>query len=118
MQQTIDISPEKVAPIAAAGIRFLNLATTLHPGNLKQQLAVVEVFLAGLSSGELVLATPAPPPVESDAKEPDKKPAGPDQTGQELGGPKTQAPLIDEDELMRELVKQDEDTGAGDKESG
>ena len=67
MKQTIDISPEKVAPIAAAGIRFLGLETTLIPGNLRQELAVLEVFLAGLAQGELILATPAPAPVESDA---------------------------------------------------
>ena len=67
MKQTIDISPEKVGPIAAAGIRFLNLETTLIPGNLKQQLAVLEVFLTGLTQGELILATPAQATVESDA---------------------------------------------------
>jgi len=74
MKQTIDISPEKVAPIASAGIRFLSLETTLIPGNIKQQLAVLEVLLGGLSTGELILATPAPPPVESDATGGDKEP--------------------------------------------
>ncbi len=68
MKQTIDISPANVGPIAAAGIRFLNLETTLIPGNLKQQLAVLEVFLGGLSTAELVLATPPRAPVESDIK--------------------------------------------------
>ena len=85
MKQTIDISPEKVAPIAAAGIRFLNLETTLLPGNLKQQLAVLEVFLAGLSTGELLLATPAPPPVELDVKIEDKgNPAKSELSSEEL----------------------------------
>ncbi len=74
MKQTIDISPEKIGPIAAAGIRFLNLETTLLPGNLKQQLAVLEVLLSGLAAGELVLATPPRAPVESDATGSDKEP--------------------------------------------
>lgn len=80
MKQTIDISPEKVGPIAAAGIRFLNLETTLLPGNLKQQLAVLEVLLSGLSRGELVLATPPRAPVESDVKSDgaDEEPAKPE----------------------------------------
>ncbi len=72
MKQTIDISPEKVAPIAAAALRFFALETTLVPGNLRQQLAVLEVFLAGLSTGELLLATPVPRTVESDVKIEDK----------------------------------------------
>lgn len=83
MKQTIDISPEKVGPIAAAGIRFLSLETTLIPGNLKQQLAVLEVFLAGLAQGELILATPAPAPVESDSDEVEI-PAKREQTPEEL----------------------------------
>lgn len=77
MKQTIDISPEKVAPIATAALRFFALETTLVPGNLRQQLAVLEVFLSGLSQGELLLATPAPPPVESGTKgDGDKDPEG------------------------------------------
>ena len=68
MKQTIDISPASVGPIASAGIRFLNLETTLIPGNLKQQLAVLEVFLGGLGTGELMLATPPRAPVESGTK--------------------------------------------------
>ncbi len=77
MKQTIDISPESVKPIAAAGIRFLNMETTLIPGNIKQQLAVLEVFLGGLGTGELVLATPHRVPVESNTKGEGEKLLGP-----------------------------------------
>jgi len=104
MKQTIDISPEKVGPIARAATRFLTLETTLVPGNLRQQLAVLEVFLSGLSTGELVLATPAPPAVELDViksnddgeGEPEKVPAPPELSSEDreslattaaLGGP-------------------------------
>ena len=89
MKQTIDISPASVVPIAAAGIRFLSMETTLIPGNLKQQLAVLEVFLGGLAAGELMLATPPRAPVELDGKKgEDEVPAG--------EGPKTRAPTPEE----------------------
>lgn len=113
MKQTIDISPGRVQPIAAAGVRFMNLESTLIPGNLKNQLAVLEVLLSGLSAGELLLAPPAPPAVESDVKipgadkEPDKVPAG--------EGPKTRPPIPTTEELAE---MQDEQTGAGEGQSG
>ena len=106
MKQTIDISPEKVAPIAAAALRFFGLNTTLVPGNLRQQLAVLEVFLAGLSTGELLLATPAPPPVESDVKGEDKG---------DGDDPKMWSLTPEE---IREMTRQDEETGAGEGQSG
>ena len=107
MKQTIDISPEKVAPIAAAALRFFGLNTTLVPGNLRQQLAVLEVFLAGLSTGELLLATPAPPPVESDAKGEDKEPGD---------DPKMRQPTLKE--IRKMTSSPDEQTGAGEGQSG
>ena len=82
-QQTIDISPPTVAAVAAAGVRFLNLETTLLPGNLKKQLAVLEVYLTGLSQGQLLLATPATDPVESGLDNAGDDPAPTDSPGTE-----------------------------------
>lgn len=74
--QSIDISPQAVAPIAQAGIQLLNLSSTLVPGNLRAQIGVLEVYLSGLAGGQIVLA-PAPiAAVESDAKKPDPKTPG------------------------------------------
>lgn len=64
--QSIDISPEKVAPIARAGVQLLNLSSTLVPGNLRAQVGVLEVYLSGLAGGQLVLAPAPKPVVESD----------------------------------------------------
>ncbi len=64
--QTIDISPEKVAIIANATVRFLNLESTLMPGTYRQQLAVLEVYMSALASGQLTLAPTPQTAVESD----------------------------------------------------
>ena len=66
MDQTVEISPQQQAMAAQAGIRFLNLETTLIPGNMRKQLDVLEVILGGLANGQLVLASANPDPVESD----------------------------------------------------
>ena len=78
--QTIDISPERVAPIAQAGLRLLNLETTLVPGNLRAQIGVLEVYLSGLASNQLVLAPTEESAVDSGTKQPDS-PTGPEDDG-------------------------------------
>lgn len=76
MNQQIDISPQQVTIVANASLRFLSLETTLWPGNLKQQLSVLEAILGGLASGKLQLAPVVPDPVELEtdkAKGPNKR---------------------------------------------
>lgn len=76
--QTIDISPERVAPIAQAGVNLLNLPSTLTPGNLRAQIGVLEVYLSGLATGQLVLAPAPKAAVESETKKPDSDSPGKD----------------------------------------
>ena len=56
--QKINITDEQMVGAIQGGLKFLNLETTLIPGNLKKQLAVLEVVLVGLSQGAMVIASP------------------------------------------------------------
>ena len=62
---SIDLSVQQVVVAANAGLRLLGLETTLLPGNLRQQLAVLEVILQGISGGRLLLVPRAQVAVES-----------------------------------------------------
>ena len=77
---SIDISPAFVAPIAQSGLKLLSLETTLVPGNLRASLALLEAYLSGLVSGQLVLAPAPETPVESGPTKPDS-PTGPKEDG-------------------------------------
>ncbi len=66
MQQApIDISTQQIQQSAAAGVKFLSLETTLVPGNMRKQLAVLEVVLQGVVGGNLMVVSPKQIPVES-----------------------------------------------------
>ncbi len=64
-QQQASLTPQQIAQASGAGVQFLNLETTLIPGNIKQQLSVLEVVLQALATGNLQVAQPAETPVES-----------------------------------------------------
>ena len=57
-EQGINITDEQMSGAIGAGIQFLNLETTLIPGNMRKQLAVLEVVLQGIGQGALVIASP------------------------------------------------------------
>ena len=64
-QQKVQISDEQMTGAIGAGLTLLNLDTTLIPGNMRKQLAVLEVVLIGLSQGAMVIASPDQLAVES-----------------------------------------------------
>lgn len=72
--QVPSITPQQVAEAAGAGVTFLNLDTTLIPGNLRRQLAVLEVVLQNVANGRAQVVTPQPLPVESNDGEGDDGP--------------------------------------------
>lgn len=62
--QPITLGHQQIAESANAGLRLLNLETTLIPGTLRRQLDVLEVVLQQLTTGQAILANPQPPQVE------------------------------------------------------
>lgn len=61
----VNISAEQIIGSARAGVAFLNLETTMIPGNMKQQLAVLEAVLQGVGGGHLQVVSPQTDGVES-----------------------------------------------------
>ena len=55
--QNVSLSAQQVEQAASAGVDLLGRETTLIPGNLREQLAVLEVILRGITSGTLVVVT-------------------------------------------------------------
>ena len=55
----MNISPEMIPRSAAAGMELLQLRTTLVPGDLKDQIAVLQAVLMSITTGALVVV-PAP----------------------------------------------------------
>ena len=53
--QAPTISGEQIVDAARAAARFFALETTLVPGNMRQQLAVLEAVLGGVASGQLLV---------------------------------------------------------------
>jgi len=55
------LTAQQIVESAQAGAAFLDKETTLIPGNVKKQLIVLEVILAGIGQGQLqVVPTPLP----------------------------------------------------------
>jgi len=61
----ISMSAQQIQQAADAGIAWMGLETTLMPGNLRQQLAVLEVVLQGVVAGKLAVVSPQQLAVES-----------------------------------------------------
>ena len=61
----ISMSAQQIQQAATAGLDFLGRETTLWPGNLHKQLAVLEVILQGVMAGKLIVVTPQQVAVES-----------------------------------------------------
>ena len=66
---------QQVQLAAEAGANFLDLETTMIPGNLRKQLSVLEVLLRGIVNGQLVVITTQQIAVESAGSEGPEKPA-------------------------------------------
>lgn len=63
--QKTTISNQQIVQAAAAGVAFFELKTTLIPGDMKQQLAVLEALLVGVVQGNLAVVSTQEGPVES-----------------------------------------------------
>lgn len=66
------ISNQQIVQAAAAGVAFFELKTTLIPGDMKQQLAVLEALLVGVVQGNLAVVSTQEGPVESGSEGGDK----------------------------------------------
>ncbi len=64
--QPINMSAQQIQQAAVAGVELLGLKTTLLPGDLRRQLAVLEVVLQGVIGGHLVVVSPRQLAVESE----------------------------------------------------
>lgn len=73
--QKMNITEQQVVTAAGVGVDFLNLETTLIPGNLRKQLSVLEVVLTNIASGSFRLVSPEPNDVES-GPQPGDRPDG------------------------------------------
>lgn len=51
----MNVSPNQIAPAAQAGVKLLNLSSTLIPGDMKSQVIVLESILMGIATGNLVV---------------------------------------------------------------
>lgn len=80
MNPPVEMTPQQVAQAAGAGLTLFSLDTTLIPGNLRQQVAVLEVVLQGVASGQAVVVSRDQLQVQSDTdgKGEDGKSAKPD----------------------------------------
>lgn len=61
----INLTPEQIVQASMVGVSFLNLNSTLIPGNMKAQIAVLEAVLTGVSQGQLQVVSPPPDGVKS-----------------------------------------------------
>ena len=66
-QAIATISTQQIVQSAAAGVEFFNLDTTLIPGNMRKQVAVLEAVLQGVATGNLRVVSPQQNAVESGA---------------------------------------------------
>ena len=67
----VNISADQVRQAAIGGLALLSRETTLIPGNLRQQVVVLELILRGLASGNLLVASPQQLAVELEAEKPE-----------------------------------------------
>jgi len=51
----MNISPEMIPRSAAAGMELLQLRTTLVPGDLKDQIAVLQAVLMSITTGSMIV---------------------------------------------------------------
>lgn len=63
--QVPTLSPQQVQEAAGAGIGFFNMKSTLIPGDIRRQIAVLEAVLQGIATGNLQVVSPQPVQVES-----------------------------------------------------
>ena len=77
----VQISPQQIMAAFNAGLNFLGLDTTLVPGNLRPQIAVLEVVLNSVLAGQMIVVSPPPVKVESDSKAGDGAGGAPDGEG-------------------------------------
>ncbi len=74
-------SKQQILQASNAGVAFLNLPSTLVPGNMRKQVAVLELILCGLRAGNLQLVSALKTPVESEPETPeDANNGGPGKT--------------------------------------
>jgi hypothetical protein len=64
-EQTVNLDPQQVQQAAGAVTGFFNLDTTLIPGNLRGQVAVITTVLMGIAQGQLMVVSPVEKEVES-----------------------------------------------------
>ena len=69
----MEISTQQIVDAAGAGLNFLDRDTTLVPGDLRKQLAVLEVVLQGVATGNLRVVTPDQLRVQSEKGPQDPK---------------------------------------------
>lgn len=60
----MNMHPQQVRAAAAAGLELLGRRETLVPGDLRQQVAVLELIFQGLAQGQIELVSPADEPVQ------------------------------------------------------
>ena len=66
-QSKTQITGEQILGAAQAGVQLLNLRSTLIPGDIKTQLAVLEVVLQNIIMGVLTVAPPVDNQLNSDS---------------------------------------------------
>lgn len=54
----MNVSNQQIIGAASAGVRFINLESTLIPGNIRKQVSVLEMILTGVATGNLVVVSP------------------------------------------------------------
>ena len=94
MQKT-DLTGQQVEGAARAGIDLLNRGSTLIPGDIKQQLAVLEVILQNIVMGAVIIAPAQKDQVES-------KPDGDAEVNPELAAAVAVAAVIGDKPIMPE----------------
>lgn len=80
----MNIAPQQIVQAADAGFQLLNAPSTMVPGHMRAQLAVLEVILDNVRRGQMVVAPAPKAPVElppkggpADPKAPVPPPAEP-----------------------------------------
>jgi hypothetical protein len=66
--QDVNISPDQIHGAARAGVNLLNRDSTLVPGSLRQQLAVLELILGNILNGRFMVVSSMPVEVELPSK--------------------------------------------------
>jgi hypothetical protein len=64
-QQPVSMTAAQIQQAATAGVALFGRESTLIPGNMRQQVAVLEVILQGIVAGRLMVVTPQQNAVES-----------------------------------------------------